>query len=131
MKDPDTLTIRILKAKYYPGSSILEAKVGSKPSFAWRSIQGVGNIIKEGTSLRIGNGSEVKIWGEPWIPTLTTFRIQSTLKVLNSNFKVEELIDPNTQWWRTNLLQEMFCVEEAKIVTSILIASLSQPNMRI
>ena len=61
MKDPDTLIARILKAKYYPGSLILEAKVGLKPSFTWRSIQGVGNIIKEGTIWRIGNKSEVKI----------------------------------------------------------------------
>ena len=35
---PDTLVSRIMTAKYYANSSILEAKLGNKPSYAWRSI---------------------------------------------------------------------------------------------
>jgi hypothetical protein len=49
---------------------------------------------------------------------ITTYVIASTIKFVQ-------------QWWRMNLLQEMFSAEEAKIVTSIPIASLSQPDMRI
>jgi hypothetical protein len=34
-KTPDSLIARIMKAKYYPECSVLEASLGKKPSFAW------------------------------------------------------------------------------------------------
>jgi hypothetical protein len=37
-KEPERLVANIMKAKYYPGGSILDAKVGARPSFTWRSI---------------------------------------------------------------------------------------------
>lgn len=33
--------------------------------------------------------------------------------------KVEELIDTFTQVWRTNLLSELFCLEEVSLVLSL------------
>jgi hypothetical protein len=45
---PDTLIGKIMKAKYYPQMTILEAKLGSKPFFAWCSINGAGDLLKAG-----------------------------------------------------------------------------------
>ena len=47
-KSPDSLVAQIMKAKYYPDCSVLEAPLGKKPSFAWRSIQGTCNVVREG-----------------------------------------------------------------------------------
>jgi hypothetical protein len=33
LKNPDSLTARIIKAKYYPHGVIMKAKLGTKPSF--------------------------------------------------------------------------------------------------
>ena len=52
-----------MKAKYYTYETILEAKVGSKPSFAWRNIVGSCDILKEGLYWRIGSGENTRIWG--------------------------------------------------------------------
>lgn len=38
MQDSDSVAGKILKAKYFPQTSFLEAKLESKPSYAWRSI---------------------------------------------------------------------------------------------
>jgi hypothetical protein len=42
----DGLMARIMKAKYYPNCLVLEAKLGNKPSFAWRSMHSSGGLIK-------------------------------------------------------------------------------------
>jgi hypothetical protein len=50
-----------MKAKYYANSSILDAKMGSKPSFAWRSIMSSRDLLEEGLFWRIGNGEQTNI----------------------------------------------------------------------
>jgi hypothetical protein len=47
-KTPDSLLGRIMKAKYYPGVSVLEASLGTKPSYAWRSLQSSIDVVWEG-----------------------------------------------------------------------------------
>ena len=37
-QNPDSLVHRVLKAKYFPNSVASEAELGSRPSYAWRSI---------------------------------------------------------------------------------------------
>jgi hypothetical protein len=107
-KTTDSLTTRIFKAKYFPNCSILEAGLGSKPSFAWRSIQGAGELVKEGLIWRIGDGASVRIWGEKWIPLPQTFKIQSPPTSLSKNEYMQRLIDPTTKWWNTVLLSSTF-----------------------
>jgi hypothetical protein len=38
LKNPDSLTAKIMKTKYFPHSSIMEASMGNRPSQAWRSL---------------------------------------------------------------------------------------------
>ncbi|KAH1122939.1 hypothetical protein J1N35_006099 [Gossypium stocksii] len=45
------------------------AKVGSYPSFTWRSICGARDMFNEGLLWRIGSGEKVNIWNDPWIPS--------------------------------------------------------------
>jgi hypothetical protein len=47
-KNPDSLVGNIMKAKYFPDSNILEASLGKRPSFAWRSIISSCDLLKEG-----------------------------------------------------------------------------------
>lgn len=35
MKDPDSLLASLLKARYYPNPSFLDAKLGHNPSYTW------------------------------------------------------------------------------------------------
>lgn len=60
-KNEDSLVSKILKVKYYPRSSILEAQKGTKPSYAWRSIEQSCGLLKKGLIWRIGNETSVKI----------------------------------------------------------------------
>ncbi|XP_059436298.1 uncharacterized mitochondrial protein AtMg00310-like [Corylus avellana] len=90
---PDSLVATIMRAKYYANGSILDAKSGSTPLFAWRSILGSCDLLKEGLYRRIGNGQTTQIWGEKWIHIPYTYAIHSPPRLLNDNAIVSELID--------------------------------------
>lgn len=65
---PGCFLSRVLKARYFPFSDILSAKVGSYPSLTWRSICNARDVIADGLLWRIGSGAMVNIWNDPWIP---------------------------------------------------------------
>lgn len=45
IQDPDTLIACLLRAKYHPRSSFLEAQIGYCPSFTWRSIFSASIVV--------------------------------------------------------------------------------------
>jgi hypothetical protein len=67
LQNPDSLVAQIIKAKYYDHESFWDAKIGSRPSYAWRSLLSAKELLHEEMIWRIGNGLSVKIWGDRWI----------------------------------------------------------------
>jgi hypothetical protein len=74
MQNPDSLVAMIMKAKYFSRntnffvflkghSTILDAKVGSRPSLAWRSILASKDLIQNGVIWRMGDRGNVRVWG--------------------------------------------------------------------
>lgn len=59
VKHPDSLVTRVLKARYYPKSSFLDAKLGSSSSFVWRSIWQSQEVLKKGHCWRVGDGKDI------------------------------------------------------------------------
>jgi hypothetical protein len=48
-QNSDSLVARILKAKYYPHGSIMDAIMGRRLFYAWRSIISAKSVIDHGT----------------------------------------------------------------------------------
>lgn len=67
LSQPNCLLAKVLKARYYPFTDILSAKVGSYPSFTWRSICSARELIADGMLWRVGNGARINIWNDPWL----------------------------------------------------------------
>lgn len=65
---PNCLLAKVLKARYFPSSDLLSAKIGSYPSLTWRSICSARDVFDDGLLWRIGSGARVNIWNDPWIP---------------------------------------------------------------
>ncbi|KAJ0078579.1 hypothetical protein Patl1_23480 [Pistacia atlantica] len=74
---PNSLALRVLSAKYYPEGNFLEAKVKRTSSFIWRSVMAVRSVLESGLMWRIGNGSKAQIWQDKWLPSSSSFKIQS------------------------------------------------------
>lgn len=62
IQNPSSLTARILKDKYYPSSSFLEAPLKTRVSFAWKSIIHGRKLLNQGILWRVGDGCSIKIW---------------------------------------------------------------------
>ena len=77
LQQPNSLVHRVYKAKYFLKETFLDAQVGRRPSYVWRSILAVRDIIKKGSRWCIGNGQRIHIWNDSWIPS------QSSSKALN------------------------------------------------
>jgi hypothetical protein len=63
LQEPSSFTTQILKTKYFPHSSFLEAALGSWPSFTW-SIFNSRDLHVQGLMWRVGDGRSIKVCGE-------------------------------------------------------------------
>ena len=54
--NPSSLVSRLFKARYYPNADFTQAKLGSNPSYAWRSILAAQKILIQGSRVQVGSG---------------------------------------------------------------------------
>ncbi|KAL9840299.1 hypothetical protein AtNW77_Chr2g0226671 [Arabidopsis thaliana] len=115
---PDSLISRVLKAKYFAKTSLLEAKVGHRPSHAWRSIIQGMSLIKQGLNWRIGDGRTVRVWKDAWINS--PLRPPRSLNnVTNDSLKVSDLLVPHTSIWNDEKLHQEIYPEDTHLIKNI------------
>jgi ribonuclease HI len=68
LQQPDTLCAQVLKAKYFPQGILTDTVFAGNASSTWRALEYGLELIKKGFIWRIGNGTSVRAWREPWIP---------------------------------------------------------------
>jgi hypothetical protein len=76
----------------------------------------------------VGNGENIKILGDKWLPSPTSHTIQSPVHILNSEAKVWELIDQDTNWWNISLIKEIFMEEEVEMICGLAICPGTQQD---
>ena len=130
-KNPDSLVARIMKAKYFPKGEALDASLGSKPSYVWRSILSTKYLLKEGLIWRIGDGEKARIWGERWISNPKRILTQSNQNHLFTEAKVSELIIKELGVWDANILKVFFREEEVRAIQSIPLSNTHQADKMI
>ena len=114
---PDSLVAKVLKARYYKQTDFMEAKVGSNPSFIWRSILCGKEVLQQGIRWRVRRGGQICVMASKWMPRLTTFRpiFAPSLPV---NTKVADLIGADHEW-KNSLIVKHFTKEEADLIKRI------------
>lgn len=131
LQNTDSLSAQILRAKYYPKGSILDAQLGSKPSYALRSIQGAKELLADGLMWRIEDGATTGIYGEKWVPIPTTFMVQSQPRSLQETVRVMVLISTDTKCWVETILQDNFNPEEVQAILTVLFSGAGHLDMRV
>ncbi|XP_024190213.1 uncharacterized protein LOC112194201 [Rosa chinensis] len=107
LSNPDSLVARLFKARYFPNCTFWEAQLGDAPSFSWRSILEGRPILKAGVKWRIGDGSNVHIWNDQWIPHCSSFLLQQS-RPSSSHNMVSDLINPHDRTWIHATINTLF-----------------------
>lgn len=106
---------RVLKAKYYANSNVIDTKPKDGMSYCWRSILRGLELIKKGMIWRVGDGYNLNIWKDPWLPRDFSRR-PITPRGASLLTRVSELFDPVVGGWDRDLVQETFWPEDAALI---------------
>lgn len=118
VQSPDSLCSRVLQAKYYTGKSCLEAQPKTGISYSWRSILSGIDLLKKGLIWRVGDGENLNIWKDPWLPRDMSRR-PITPRGACLLCDVAELIDPTTGSWDVQMVRDIFWEEDARIILAL------------
>ena len=114
---PNSLVARILQARYFQNKDFLNARLGSKPSFIWRSILWGRQVISKGSRWRVGNGQSILVHKSNWLPRPLTFKPISRPN-LPADAVVAELIDDEHSW-NERLIYSLFDKMDAEAIVRI------------
>ena len=111
---------RVFKARYFADRLFKEAVLGKRPSFSWRSIFVAKDIVVSGSRWVVGNGEQIDIWKDRWLPTPDSFKVVSPRTSLVS-YKVAWLLDKETRSWDVRKVRSSFLPHEADTIFGIAI----------
>lgn len=104
----NSLLHRVLKAKYFPNGDFLNAALGNNPSYTWRSIFSAQSIVKQGVCWRVGNGKDIQLWGDKWLPRGSSYEVISPRLFLHQDTRVSELIHTERKSWKEEVIRQLF-----------------------
>ena len=116
--DTDSLFYKVYKAKYFPNGSVFEAKSATR-SFEWKSILRSKNLIERNGRWREGDGKNIQIFQDAWLPNSNASKILFHKNVLAPSATANGLIDPNSGWWNLGLIDQCFYPPDAKKIISL------------
>jgi hypothetical protein len=115
---PDSLCARVLKGKYFPSCSFLEATRKKKSSETWRAILFGRQALVKGLIKRIGPGDSTNIWSDNWIGG--TLSMKPIVRFPDAQPKLVCDIFLACSWqWDEHLVRNTFCARDAEEILKI------------
>ncbi|GAU14634.1 hypothetical protein TSUD_96980 [Trifolium subterraneum] len=119
LNNPNSLVARIFKARYFPRSSFLDSCLGTNPSFIWRSIWKSRQVLLQGCRWSIGDGSNIKVMGEPWLRVEDGRWVAAPQKQDVYNLSIQQLMIPNLKQWDVEKINLLFPENEAHKIIAV------------
>lgn len=107
-KYPTSLLPQCLKSKYYPHTDILKFRLGHIPSFVWNNIYHAQWVITKGGCWKIGNGHNISVWEDNWLPNQNGFKVLSQKPNSTNISHVNNLLEDHHEGWIQPLLDAHF-----------------------
>ena len=115
---PGSLCARLLKAKYFPRGNLVDTAFCSEASATWQAILHGLDLLKQGIIWRVGNGRQIRIWRDPWIPREMSLRVTLTQGRCRLRW-VSELLDIDGRGWDLDKLPRLFNPADVEEITKI------------
>lgn len=96
IQTPNSLVCKVLKGQYFKHQDIMNAKLGTNPSYIRRSLLWSIEILDQGLLWRVGNGKTINILSNQWIPRIKS-KIEHSPSVRNNEPKICSLLK-NGAW---------------------------------
>jgi hypothetical protein len=122
ISEPDSLCAKILKAKYFPSCDLLSCQLKKGSSFTWQSIWAGLQTFKRGHIWRVGDGTSINIWSDPWIPSSPSRKV-ATRRGNIVYTRVSDLINQETGAWDEEILSELFWSIDVQRILNIPLAT--------
>ena len=122
IEKPNTLFSRVFKGRYYRNASPLEPIRSSSPSYGWRSIISARSLVCKGLIKRVGTGSSISVWNDPWIPATRPRPANKKFHNFYPELTVDSLINPESRSWNVQAIRALVDPRDAKIIESILLS---------
>ena len=119
LHDTNFLFYRVFKAKFFPNTLVMEAKILANASYTWKSIIKGRDVIKCRARWRLGLGNSVHIWGDNWLPLKDNPKIVSPRIEGSFMGMVRDLIDSVHKTWREDVIDQNFYEFETAIIKNI------------
>ncbi|XP_028097038.1 uncharacterized protein LOC114296911 [Camellia sinensis] len=116
---PPSLFQRVFKAKYFHNTSFWVAKDFASASWALKSILACHKVLERGWRWQVGNGRNIRIWDDPWLPSQSTFRVLVPRPADAHITLVCDLIDSVSMTWNQPLLLHSFSENMARMIMAI------------
>lgn len=108
---------RVFKAKYYRHSDFFGSSLGTCGSYVWKSLWGTKFLVKEWILWRVGKGTEIKVWEEPWVINGDSCFITSTR--VERIEHVCDLIQFDSMEWDANRILSSFDDQNVRAILAI------------
>lgn len=115
----NSLLYGVLKSKYFPNCDFLHVALGNNPSYTWRSILSTQSIVKQGVRWRVGNGTDILIWGDKWLPWVSSYEVISPRLFLNQDTRVSKLIHIERKCWKEEVICQIFLPVDVEAILGI------------
>ncbi|CAL1413281.1 unnamed protein product [Linum trigynum] len=116
---PNSLMTKVLKARYFPKTDILNAKLGYRPSYIWKSIMEAKEKIADGFRWKVGDGKAIRIWEDEWIPGKSFYCPDPTPAMEAPDGYVSSLIDHEMGSWNCAKVRDLFSSQDHALIANI------------
>jgi hypothetical protein len=125
----ESICMRMLRSKYKVQRDWLSKSPPKNSSPIWRAIEMGKNVIVKCACLMVGNGENISVWKDPWVPYLEDFK--SIPRDASSQVRplmVSNLIDPQTRFWKQDVLGQLFTQSSIEAINKIVIPWRPRPD---
>lgn len=105
--NPDNLCARLPKAKYYPNGNLMNTVFTGNASPTWKAVEHGLELLKSGIIWRVGDGNQIRIWRDNWIPRLSSMKVVARPRRPRVRW-VRELVSQNYNEWDQDMVRDVF-----------------------